>query len=252
MQMTIEEKMRLRCQAINKIVLVDLDETITYKSNFPDFGEINPDAVKTLKSWQEAGAYIIINTARVSQFWGDLRNKGKELLCPDYDLNLTRYNIVIWLQNNKIPFDSIWNNEGKCPCLFEIDDKALGCPKLSDGTLNWKKIWRIGVKKLRGYKYLEETQKFEKYSILCEGALCDKNKMLDKYFTKKEEELFVCWTEQEEFYDKEEMRVFKKEIMWKVWKAWKVERKKRDAAWEAPWETWKAWKAWKAILENGE
>ena len=108
-----------------KKIVIDLDETITEKSDLPYPEKIpNEQVVAKLIQYKKAGFEIAIHTARNMRTHGG--NVG--LICAK-----TLPVIHAWLLKNNIPFDEIfigkpWCGEGG----FYVDDKAIRPSEFTD------------------------------------------------------------------------------------------------------------------------
>lgn len=104
-----------------KTIAVDLDGVIANYSGWKGgyhFGLPNPEGVKLLEMYRDAGFRIVITTCRLNESWKD-----------KYDYNMILRNVEDYLFNNCVPFDHIATaKEGKVFADVYIDDKCVLFP----------------------------------------------------------------------------------------------------------------------------
>ncbi len=97
---------------MRKTIAVDFDTTIT-TGRFPELGEPRSSVVNLLRKLKEAGWEICIHTCRVNPGWGPEQCAAK------------REEMEVFLADNNIPYDSVWNNQGKPLATIYLDDRSL-------------------------------------------------------------------------------------------------------------------------------
>ncbi len=96
----------------DKIVAVDFHGTISNHDHTP-----NQAVIDKLKEFKNAGFHIIVYTSGIT------RNPGV--------LN----GLNVWLKENQVPYDEIWQRQGKPDADIYIDDKAFNPTKEDIGDL---------------------------------------------------------------------------------------------------------------------
>lgn len=126
-------------------ICVDFDGTIVEHA-FPEIGAMVPGAIEGLKSFQAAGAKIILWTMR-----SDCQN-GYDLLQEAVDYLESRGIILYGVNHN--PDQSSWTQSPKAYGHIYIDDAAFGCPLIypMNGKrpyADWSKITPGVMEKLK-------------------------------------------------------------------------------------------------------
>lgn len=114
------------------IVAVDFDETIVrpVDHNNPSSWVEVEGAFKWMKQLQEAGLKLILWTVRTN------RPDGKNML--EQAVHYCKERGVEFYAVNKIPTrPEDWRSPKIKACIF-IDDRAVGCPLLPDGVVDWE------------------------------------------------------------------------------------------------------------------
>jgi len=115
-------------EKLKKRIAVDFDGVIhSYHKGWQNgeiYGYPIEGAKETLKKLKDEGYEIIIHTARICNFDGNI--------APNRLKKLTE-----WLDVNKIPYDSI---EPKIAAMFYIDDRAINCNPLKEKEKNWNYV----------------------------------------------------------------------------------------------------------------
>ena len=100
-----------------KRIIVDLDDTISFKKSTYADAKVNSKLCSKLREYQKNGFEIVIHTARNMRTYEG--NIGK--------INVNTIPVIIqWLKKNDVPYDELI--VGKPWCGFEgfyIDDKAI-------------------------------------------------------------------------------------------------------------------------------
>ncbi len=104
----------------NLVIAVDFDGTIV-EHKYPDIGKPVPGAIEWMKSFQAAGAKLILWTMR-SHGREDGSNPLQEAI--DYCAN---NGVEFWGVNSN-PDQHTWTQSPKAYANVYIDDAALGCP----------------------------------------------------------------------------------------------------------------------------
>ena len=108
-------------QISNKIIAVDFDNTLTYKSEYPITGKINPKMIKFIKDLQLRNNKIILWTCREDE---ELVEAIK--LCAEYKLYFDAINANV---------DGIHTSR-KVFAHYYIDDKAIALYDILGGNKN--------------------------------------------------------------------------------------------------------------------
>lgn len=116
---------------VKKVVAVDFDGTIV-KHKYPDLGEPIPEAIETLRWFQEHHVSIVLWTMR----------SGKYLLEA---LEYLEENGIVLFGVNTNPEQHTWTESPKAYAQIYIDDAAFGCPLIRDpgetrGYVDWKLV----------------------------------------------------------------------------------------------------------------
>ena len=108
----------IRYSSRRKDILVDLDETLAEKVEWPKIGKPIKGGQEALRKLREAGYKIRIFTCRLNQH--HLKEEGKA------EYYKTKERIEEWLAQHRIPYDDLvlWY-EGKAFNEYIIDDKGL-------------------------------------------------------------------------------------------------------------------------------
>jgi hypothetical protein len=100
-------------QAKGKVVAVDFHGTL---ANHGDQSPIQP-VIDKLKEMKNAGFHIIVYTSGITRNPGILNG------------------LNVWLKDNQVPYDEIWQRQGKPDADIYIDDKAFNPTKEDIGDL---------------------------------------------------------------------------------------------------------------------
>jgi len=114
----------IRLSAKDKVLAIDLDNTLAEDAEFPKIGKPRKGAKKAMQRLREAGFKLAIYTCRLN---------GSRKSEDDYADQKRR--IEKWLERWRIPFDElIESSEGKPFAEFYIDDRSI---EFKD---NWKEV----------------------------------------------------------------------------------------------------------------
>lgn len=118
--MTTEQKIQ---QDIKKIVCLDFDGTLV-RSDYPDILGPIPGMIEFTHELKKRGYYIIVYSARISEFWERYAGINDEHFWENVK------DIHNCLKEHKFQWDEIWVKKGKPPGIM-IDDS---CIEYREGT----------------------------------------------------------------------------------------------------------------------
>ena len=113
------------------VIVVDFDDTICPFSEDFACARLIPGAKEYIGKLKDAGYTITISSARNNVAYGG--HSGT-----------VHREMYAFLHKHDVPFDHIdLGTDGKPVAYRYIDDKAVGCPKTSDGVVNWPEIYKL-------------------------------------------------------------------------------------------------------------
>jgi hydroxymethylpyrimidine pyrophosphatase-like HAD family hydrolase len=121
------------------VIGVDFDGTIVREA-YPDIGEPLPGALETLRWLNSRGVKIILYTMRDHK---EDRDTLQEAL--DY---LKENGVMLWAVNYN-PDQEKWSNSRKVFCDHYLDDRNIGTPLDSNGSVDWVRM-KVLLEKLIG------------------------------------------------------------------------------------------------------
>lgn len=104
---------------MDKTVCLDLDGVLAYYDKWrgnDHIGYPNPEGVKLANLLKVIGVKIIVDTCRLNHQW------------PDCDYIKVEYDIRVWLEKFKIPYDELWTCGGKPFAHAYVDDRGVHFP----------------------------------------------------------------------------------------------------------------------------
>ena len=110
------------------VIVVDFDDTICPFTEDFVCRRLISGAKEALLALQMAGFTIVVSSARNNIKYGGCSGE------PHRDM-------AKFLDEQKVPYDLIDpGTDGKPVAYRYIDDKGVGCPKTSEGEVDWEKI----------------------------------------------------------------------------------------------------------------
>jgi hypothetical protein len=98
-------------------IAVDIDDTIVKQEedfDITEFGIPLPNAIEALNKLRLNGWTIILHSCRTTP---DVN--------PGYDLEILKMNVMMWADENGVPYDDVWVGEGKPLADVYLDNKAM-------------------------------------------------------------------------------------------------------------------------------
>lgn len=111
-----------------KVVVFDLDGTITSESTYPELGEPHKKVVEKMRWLRDNGYEIIISSCRWSKRMHTLTEAAKK-----------REHAQAWLEEHEIPYDQLWEDDKPYGIIY-VDDHALNVDDIDDFEPFLKKI----------------------------------------------------------------------------------------------------------------
>lgn len=112
------------------VIAVDFDNTIAYNTKYPGVGSEVKHALASLTLLQKAGNKVIIWTVRSGSGLENAKKWFKENnFTPD--------------GYNHLKGQDSYSTSPKLDYDYVIDEKAVGCPILNDGSVDWLSVMKF-------------------------------------------------------------------------------------------------------------